>query len=64
MSDSDLAGLGLARLASWLPTALPGTGTHLTARLAAMNRPGTALGTAPVLPCMTVERTPDDPCTR
>ncbi len=38
MSDSELAGLGLARLASWLPTALPGTGTDLTARLAAMNR--------------------------
>lgn len=39
MSDSDLVGLGLARLASWLSTALPGTGTDLTARLAAMNRP-------------------------
>jgi len=39
VSDSDLAGLGLARLASWLSTALPGTGTDLTARLASMNRP-------------------------
>lgn len=39
MSDSDLVGLGLARLASWLSTALPGTGTDLTARLASMNRP-------------------------
>lgn len=63
MSDSDLAGLGLARLASWLPTARHGTGTDLTARLAAMNHPGNALSTAPVLPCMAAERTPDDPCT-
>jgi hypothetical protein len=39
VSDSDLVGLGLARLASWLSTALPGTGTDLTARLASMNRP-------------------------
>ena len=39
MSYRDLAGLGLARLASWRPTALPGTGTDLTARLASMNRP-------------------------
>ena len=39
MSDSDLVGLNLARLASWLPTALRGTGTDLTARLASMNRP-------------------------
>ena len=39
MSDRDLAGLGLARLASWLSTALHGTGTDLTARLASMNRP-------------------------
>jgi hypothetical protein len=39
VSDSDLVGLGLARLASWLSTALPGTGTDLTAWLAAMNRP-------------------------
>ena len=39
MSDSDLVGLSLARLASWLSTALPGTGTDLTARLASMNRP-------------------------
>jgi hypothetical protein len=38
VSDSDLVGLGLARLASWLSTALPGTGTDLTAQLAAMNR--------------------------
>jgi hypothetical protein len=39
VSDSDLVGLGLARLASWLSTALHGTGTDLTARLAPMNRP-------------------------
>ena len=39
MSETDLAGLSLARLASWLSTALPGTGTDLTARLASMNRP-------------------------
>lgn len=39
MSDGDLVGLGLARLASWLSTALHGTGTDLTARLASMNRP-------------------------
>ena len=39
MSDSDLVGLGLARLASWLSTALHGTGTDLKARLASMNRP-------------------------
>jgi hypothetical protein len=39
VSDSDLVGLGFARLASWLSTALPGTGTDLTARLASMNRP-------------------------
>jgi hypothetical protein len=26
--------------------------------------PSNAWSTAPVLPCMTVERTPDDPCTR
>jgi len=39
VSDRELAGLGLARLASWLSTALPGTGTDLTARLASMNRP-------------------------
>ena len=39
MSDSDLVGLGPARLASWLSTALHGTGTDLTARLASMNRP-------------------------
>ena len=39
MSDSDLVGLGLARLASWLSTALHGTGTDLTARLASMNHP-------------------------
>ena len=39
MSDSDLAALGLARLASWLSTARHGTGTDLTARLAAMNHP-------------------------
>jgi len=39
VSDSDLVGLGLARLASWLSTALHGTGTDLTARLASMNRP-------------------------
>jgi hypothetical protein len=39
VSDSDLVGLGLARLASWLSTALPGTGTDLTARLASMKRP-------------------------
>jgi len=39
VSDSDLVGLGLARLASWLSTALPGTGTDLTVRLASMNRP-------------------------
>ena len=39
MSYSDLVGLGLARLANWLSTALPGTGTDLTARLASMNRP-------------------------
>jgi hypothetical protein len=64
VSDSDLVGLGLARLAGWLSTPLHGTGTDLTARLAAMNRPSNALSTAPVLPCMTVERTPDDPCTR
>ena len=64
MSDSDLVGLGLARLASWLSTAVPGTGTDLTARLASINRPSNALSTAPVLPCMTVERTPDDPGTR
>jgi hypothetical protein len=43
---------------------LPGTGTDLTARLAFMNRPGNALSTTSALPCMTVERTPDDPCTR
>ena len=63
MSDSDLVGLGLARLASWLSAALHGTGTDLTARLASMNHPSNALSTAPVLPCMAVERTPDDPCT-
>jgi hypothetical protein len=39
VSDGDLVGLGLARLASWLSTALRGTGTDLTARLAFMNRP-------------------------
>ena len=39
MSDGDLVGLGFARLASWLSTALPGTGTDLTARLASVNRP-------------------------
>jgi hypothetical protein len=39
VSDGDLVGLGLARLASWLSIALPGTGTDLTARLASMNRP-------------------------
>jgi hypothetical protein len=39
VSDSDPVGLGLARLASWLSTALHGTGTDLTARLASMNRP-------------------------
>jgi hypothetical protein len=64
VSDGDLVGLGLARLASWLSTALRGTGTDLTARLASMNRPSNALSAAPVLPCMTVERTPDDLCTR
>ncbi len=64
MSDSDLVGLGLARLANWLSTALHGTRTDLTARLASMNRSSNALSTAPVLPCMTVERTPDDTCTR
>lgn len=50
MSDRDLAGLGLARLASWRSTARHGTGTDLTARLASMNRPSNALSTAPVLP--------------
>jgi hypothetical protein len=39
VSDGDLVGLGLAHLASWLSTALHGTGTGLTARLASMNRP-------------------------
>lgn len=42
MSDSHLVGLSLARLArfaSWLPAALTGIGTDLTARLASMNRP-------------------------
>jgi hypothetical protein len=39
VSDRDLAGLGLARLASWRSTALPGTGADLTARLASMKRP-------------------------
>jgi len=39
VSDRDLAGLGLVRLASWRSTALHGTGTDLTARLASMNRP-------------------------
>ena len=48
MSETDLPGLSLARLASWLSTALPGTGTDLTARLASMNRPSNALSTAPV----------------
>jgi hypothetical protein len=37
VSDSDPVGLGLARFASWLSTARPGTGTDLTARLATMN---------------------------
>jgi hypothetical protein len=39
VSDSDLVGLGLARLTSWLSTAPHATGTDLTARLASMNRP-------------------------